>query len=150
MERYVNDLIQRYPVLAVNRAGILGAYDILRDCYEKGGKLLVAGNGGSAADSEHIAGELMKRFKIPRPINGELAERIKTVDSELGSKIAGSLEQPLTVIPLTAQGALASAYINDVGAEGFLHNSCWDTGRQGMFSWGYQLLGIVPIFWRQL
>lgn len=131
MERYVNDLIQRYPVLAVNRAGILGAYDILRDCYEKGGKLLVAGNGGSAADSEHIAGELMKRFKIPRPINGELAERIKTVDSELGSKIAGSLEQPLTVIPLTAQGALASAYINDVGAEGVFAQQLLGYGKAG-------------------
>ncbi|MDE6432902.1 MAG: SIS domain-containing protein [Lachnospiraceae bacterium] len=144
MEKYVDDLVQRYPLLAVNRPEILDAYGILKDCYENGGKLLVAGNGGSASDSEHIAGELMKRFKVPRPIAGELAERIKMIDPERGSKLAGCLEQPLTVIPFTAQGALATAYINDVGAEGIFAQQLLGYGRAGDVFLGISTSGNSP------
>jgi D-sedoheptulose 7-phosphate isomerase len=68
LEKHIDLLIERYPVLEVCRRDLIDAYLIMEECYEHDGKLLIAGNGGSAADSEHIAGELMKRFKIPRPV----------------------------------------------------------------------------------
>ena len=59
-------LVERYPVLKAIENEVFNAYQILENCYAHGGKLLVAGNGGSAADAEHIVGELMKGFKLPR------------------------------------------------------------------------------------
>ena len=63
---YLDELISRYPVLAPVKADIRTAYETLKECYERGGKLLIAGNGGSCADSEHIVGELMKPGRDPR------------------------------------------------------------------------------------
>ena len=65
---YLDELISRYPVLAPVKADIRTAYETLKECYERGGKLLIAGNGGSCADSEHIVGELMKGFRKRRPL----------------------------------------------------------------------------------
>ncbi len=70
---YVDEMTKRYPKLAACKEEIISAYSLMEECYESGGKLLIAGNGGSAADSEHIAGELMKRFTIPRPIDDAYA-----------------------------------------------------------------------------
>lgn len=68
--------MERYPKLNTVRQDITDAYLLMEECYENGGKLLIAGNGGSTADSEHIAEELMKRFKIPRPVSEEYAEKL--------------------------------------------------------------------------
>ena len=65
LQKHIDLLIKRYPALQSVEQQITEAYLIMEECYQKGGKLLIAGNGGSAADSEHIAGELMKRFKTP-------------------------------------------------------------------------------------
>ena len=67
LEKHIDLLIDRYPVLEACKEDIISGYELLEECYTNGGKLLIAGNGGSAADAEHIAGELMKRFKTPRP-----------------------------------------------------------------------------------
>ena len=90
--QYVDRLIKRYPQLKSCREDIMAAYSIMEDSYLNGGKLLIAGNGGSAADSEHIVGELMKSFKIPRPVTEEFAEKLKTVDGVWGEKLAKNLE----------------------------------------------------------
>ena len=74
LEKHIDLLIDRYPVLEACKEDIISGYELLEECYTNGGKLLIAGNGGSAADAEHIAGELMKRFKTPRPIPNELKE----------------------------------------------------------------------------
>ena len=74
---HIDLLVERYPTLAPIRQSILEAYFVMEECFEHDGKLLIAGNGGSAADSEHIAGELMKRFKTPRPVTPEMAEKLK-------------------------------------------------------------------------
>ena len=100
------------------REDIINAYLVLEECYKNGGKLLVAGNGGSAADSEHIAGELMKRFKIPRPVSAEYAEKLIEIDPERGPGLAKNLERSLMAIPLVAHEALTTAYINDVDGLG--------------------------------
>ena len=63
-----------------------------KSTYTNGGKLLTAGNGGSAADAEHIAGELMKRFRLPRSINPELAKKLVCIDQERGASLAKNLE----------------------------------------------------------
>ena len=80
LERHIDLLISRYPVLDTCRQDITAAYLILEKCYENDHKLLIAGNGGSAADSEHIAGELMKRFKIARQVPADLASKLKEID----------------------------------------------------------------------
>jgi D-sedoheptulose 7-phosphate isomerase len=64
-------LMQRYPVLAVVKADLCRAYDLVCECHNNGGKILVCGNGGSAADSEHIVGELMKGFLLKRGLSSE-------------------------------------------------------------------------------
>lgn len=115
---YVEDLTARYPSLEAVREQIMRAYEILKDCYEHDGKLLIAGNGGSASDSEHIAGELMKRFRIPRPVPTQLAQRLIEQDPVRGAQLAKDLECGLTAIPLVAHEALSTAYINDVDGYG--------------------------------
>ncbi|MCR4634356.1 MAG: SIS domain-containing protein [Erysipelotrichaceae bacterium] len=114
----LESLIQRYPVLKECKDDIAKAYELLIDAYDRGNKLLIAGNGGSAADSEHIAGELMKRFKITRPIDEKLAEKIMAVDPERGEKLVRNLEKPLRAVPLTSHIALTTAYMNDADAAG--------------------------------
>ena len=103
----------------------------MEECYENGGKLLIAGNGGSAADSEHIAGELMKRFKTPRPVSSEFAEKLKSIDPVRGENLAKNLECGLMAIPLVAHEALTTAYINDVDGLGVFAQQLFGFGRPG-------------------
>ena len=91
----------------------------------------IAGNGGSAADAEHIAGELMKRFKILRPVSSEYAEKLVAVDAERGSALAKNLECSLMAIPLVAHEALTTAYINDVDGLGVFAQQLFGYGRKG-------------------
>lgn len=131
LQKHINLLIERYPVLDVCKQDIIDAYLIMEECYENGGKLLVAGNGGSAADSEHIAGELMKRFKIQRPVSKEYAEKLIEIDPERGPNLAMNLEQSLMAIPLVAHEALSTAYINDVDGLGVFAQQLLGFGRKG-------------------
>jgi D-sedoheptulose 7-phosphate isomerase len=129
--KHINTLIERYPKLEGVRQSIIDAYLIMEECYENGGKLLIAGNGGSAADSEHIAGELMKRFKIQRPVSDEYAQRLMEIDSERGRELAKNLECSLMAIPLVAHEALSTAYINDVDGYGVFAQQLFGFGRKG-------------------
>ena len=106
-------LIERYPKLAVCKDDIAKAYEIIETCYAHGGKLLIAGNGGSAADAEHIVGELMKGFKNPRKLPQEYADRLIAADSELGKTLAENLQGALPAIALDGHPALSTAYQND-------------------------------------
>ena len=127
----VNTLLERYPSLRPIEQDIINAYCVLEDCYENDGKVMVAGNGGSAADSEHIAGELMKRFRLPRPVKKELADKLISVDSVRGAELAKNLERSLTAIPLVAHEALTTAYINDVDGYGVFAQQLLGFGRAG-------------------
>ena len=129
--RHIDLLLERYPVLERIRENIIEAYLIMEECYLNGGKLLIAGNGGSAADAEHIAGELMKRFKILRPVSSEYAEKLVAVDAERGSALAKNLECSLMAIPLVAHEALTTAYINDVDGLGVFAQQLFGYGRKG-------------------
>lgn len=131
LQKHVDLLIKRYPVLEVCKEDIINAYFILEECYESDHKLLIAGNGGSAADSEHIAGELMKRFKILRPVSTEFAEKLQEIDPVRGANLAKNLEQGLMAIPLVAHEALSTAYINDVDGLGVFAQQLYGFGRAG-------------------
>ncbi len=107
-------LFERYPQLEGNRAEIMEAYLMLRDCYLGGGKVMVAGNGGSCADSEHIVGELMKGFLLKRPFPESAKARIRANTSELLPAAADLLQQGLPAIALTGHNALSTAVVNDL------------------------------------
>lgn len=131
LQAHIDLLIRRYPRLEGSREDIINGYLMLEECYRHGGKLLIAGNGGSAADAEHIAGELMKRFKIKRPVSREFAEKLAQVDPVRGTDLAGKLECTLMAIPLVAHEALTTAYINDVDGLGVFAQQLFGYGRPG-------------------
>lgn len=131
IQKHLDVLVERYPKLEVCKNDIEKAYLILEECYEADHKLLIAGNGGSAADSEHIAGELMKRFKVPRPVPFDFAEKLKTIDPIRGENLAKNLERGLMAIPLVAHEALTTAYINDVDGLGVFAQQLYGFGRPG-------------------
>lgn len=130
LEKQINLLVDRYPQLKVIRENIIAAYIVLEDCYKKKGKLLVAGNGGSAADAEHIAGELMKCFKLSRPVSKEYAKKLIEIDPDRGLELANNLECALMTIPLVAHEALTTAYINDVSGFGVFAQQLFAFGRK--------------------
>lgn len=111
--RHIDLLVERYPSLESARNDIVAAYLLLEESYENGGKLLVAGNGGSAADAEHIDGELMKGFKLPRKPEADFAEKLVEENQELGSVLAENLQGALPAIALDGHPALSTAYMND-------------------------------------
>ena len=129
--KHIDLLVERYPKLENVKQDIVDAYLVMEDCYEHDGKLLIAGNGGSAADSEHIAGELMKRFKTPRPVPAEFAKKLKEIDSVRGEGLAKNLERGLMAVPLVAHEALTTAYINDVDGLGVFAQQLYGFGRPG-------------------
>ncbi|MBE5924459.1 MAG: SIS domain-containing protein [Lachnospiraceae bacterium] len=112
--RFLDEFIERYPDLSVCRDSIEQAYECIAESYEKGGKLLVAGNGGSASDSEHIVGELMKSFILPRKLNAVFCDKLIEADAELGKELGEKLQGALPAIALVDHIALSTAYLNDV------------------------------------
>ena len=111
--RQLEILLEHYPALGTVSGQIWEAYQILRDSYDRDGKLLVCGNGGSCADAEHIVGELMKGFCRKRKIDSTLRERLLEIDAADGLRLAENLEQGLPAIALTAQTGLSTAFAND-------------------------------------
>ena len=85
LRKHIDTLIDRYPKLIVCKDDIIKAYDILETAFSNERKLLVCGNGGSASDSEHIVGELMKEFKLKRKVYANQAEAMKNIDPEMGA-----------------------------------------------------------------
>ena len=139
--KHVEELVSRYPKLSVCFDDIVAAYKIIEEAYRHDKKLLIAGNGGSAADSEHIAGELMKRFMTPRPVPAEFADKLKIIDPVRGEGLANNLERGLMAIPLVAHEALTTAYINDVDGLGVFAQQLYGFGREGDVFFGISTSG---------
>ena len=114
VENFVSELVERYPKLIVVRKEIEESYEVLKNAYRNGGKLLIAGNGGSCADSEHIVGELMKGFCLERKVSEEFSDVLKEIDQEMGANLAAKLQGALPAIALDNHNALNTAYLNDV------------------------------------
>ena len=128
-ERHLKELVSRYPNLESIAGSINQVYAALKTCFLNDKVLFCAGNGGSAADSEHIVGEMMKGFLLRRPLNEVLAQAIKqrTGDDSLADK----LQMGLRCISLLSHPALNSAYINDVDAEMTFAQQLFVLGRSG-------------------
>lgn len=106
-------LTERYPQLTLCKDDILQAYKLVEKCYSGGGKLLIAGNGGSSADAEHIVGELMKGFQKPRKLPEDFAEKLAAINDELGRVLMEKLQGSLPAIALGSHNTLLTAYMND-------------------------------------
>ena len=124
-------LINRYPVLEPVKEDIFQAYRLLEKCYEGGGKLLIGGNGGSSADSEHIVGELMKGFCKKRQVPEDFAGKLMEADKERGKYLAEKLQQGLPAIALTGHTALSTAYLNDVDGLLTIAQQLYGYGKKG-------------------
>ena len=114
---YLTELLERYPRLRSQEAAIWRTYEILRDCFESGGRLLIAGNGGSAADAEHITGELMKGFVKKRTLPEALRRQLQQEDAEAGAVLAQKLQGALPAMALTGHPGLSTAFLNDVDGQ---------------------------------
>lgn len=113
LEKHIDILLERYPALNEIKEDIINGYLILEESIENGGKILIAGNGGSAADAEHIVGELMKSFKKPRKLSLKECEELMEVNEELGKVLAKNLQGAIPAIALDGHFALTTAYMND-------------------------------------
>ncbi len=130
-QEYLDYLMERYPKLTPIRDDIARVYEMMKDAYASGHKLLVAGNGGSAADSEHIAGELMKGFVKPRALPEEMVTRLKAVDAESGACLAENLQGALPSLALTGQPGLATAVLNDLDGRFVYAQLLYGYGQEG-------------------
>ena len=128
---YLNELLTRYPVLADVEDQIKEAYEILENCYKNGGKLLIAGNGGSCADGEHIVGELMKGFVKRRAVSVEFANQLMKADPVRGKELAEKLQGGLPAIALTGHPGLSTAYLNDVDGDLIYAQQTYGYGKAG-------------------
>ncbi len=117
LEDVVENLVQRYPSLETCIESVRKAGEAMVECYQKDCKLLICGNGGSASDSDHIVGELMKSFSKKRPVTNEFTKQLQESSIERGTLLASKLERGLTAISLNAHGGLISAISNDIGGD---------------------------------
>ncbi len=131
LEKYMKQFLERYPQLNTISADIEKTYLLLKQCYSNGNKLLIAGNGGSAADAQHIVGELMKGFCNERSVSQEFAMELKGVSSTLGEELAKDLQRPLPAIALDCHNALSTAYSNDVDAAKVYAQQIFGYGNEG-------------------
>ena len=134
-------LMDRYPVLLPVKDSIWESFEILRACYEAGGKLIIGGNGGSSADAEHIVGELMKGFKLPRKMDAQMHRQLTAIDPELGEELAQRLQRGLPAIALTSHPALNTAFLNDVSGEMMYAQQVSVLGNCGDVFWGITTSG---------
>ena len=116
----IDDLISRYPALEICRNDLINAVTIICDSFRSGNKLLICGNGGSAADSMHIVGELMKGFLLPRSIKDfeiDFYTKLKTEYPEDAEYFANNLQCALPAISLVGETALMTAFANDKSSD---------------------------------
>ncbi len=127
---YIQNLIKRYPLLASVEDKIGQAYEILETCFQNDNKLLVAGNGGSCADAEHIVGELMKGFKKSRKLPEDFAGKLKEIAGEQGEVLADSLQGALQAIALHNHQGLNTAFMNDINGDYMYAQQVYGYGRR--------------------
>ena len=124
MGKYVDEMVKKYEALGSARPEVEAAAAMLIACYEAGGKVLICGNGGSAADSEHIAGELLKGFLKKRPLRKEDAQ-------VLGEALASRLQYGLPAIPLVSHPSIITAVVNDLGSDVIFAQQVLSLGNKG-------------------
>lgn len=131
MKKRLELLLERYPVLQPCQEELGSALDLLVAAYKGGNKLLICGNGGSAADSEHMVAELMKGFLRRRPISAAHVAGLEAAAETEGKTIAGRLQGALAAISLAAPVSLTSAIANDIDFEMIFAQQVYGLGRPG-------------------
>ena len=136
MSLTIQTLLQNHPALAACQDSIQSARDLLIHTYRTGGKLLLCGNGGSAADCDHIAGELLKGFLSHRPLSEEdciaLADTLPDGEADPDLYLlAGQLQGGLPAISLPAQTAAVTAVCNDTDPALIFAQLVWALGQAG-------------------
>ena len=139
MDRYLDNLAQQYPHLAQMQPALEKAVDMLEACYRRGGRILLCGNGGSAADAEHITGELMKGFLLSRKLVTAEQERLRNAGAD-EALIAG-LQRPICAISLVSGVALPTAFANDMNPQHIFAQQVLGLGRAGDVCWGISTSG---------
>ncbi len=135
MNVFLNELLERYPQLESCAADIEKAFHLLRTCLEHDGILFACGNGGSAADAEHIVGELMKSFTAKRPLPAPEKEALS--DAYLAENLQGALR----TFALTGQSSLSTAFANDVAPDLVFAQQVYGYGRPGDSLWAISTSG---------
>lgn len=132
-DKYIEELLTHYPALCNCRSDVLQAYELLEKCFSEGHKLLVCGNGGSCADSEHIVGELVKGFKLKRPCPPSFSQKLIKEDAVMGEELSLKLQGTLPAISLTCHQALNTAFANDVtdGGKLVFSQQVYGYGKEG-------------------
>jgi len=128
---HLRQLIERYPILEPAISDIEKAFSIMKESFGNGGKLLIAGNGGSAADAEHIAGELMKTFTKQRKLPDAFAAEIGKADPEIARYLISSLQPGLPAIALSGHASLNTACINDIDGNITFAQQVYGYGKEG-------------------
>lgn len=131
MEKYFNEMSRRYPALAEVAPLLKSVAEELTGLFKRGNTLFLAGNGGSAADAEHICGELLKGFKSKRELSEEDKQKLAALSPDKGAAIANSLQYGLRAVSLLSHPALTSAFGNDVDPELAFAQQLWALGRDG-------------------
>ncbi|HKU39569.1 MAG TPA: SIS domain-containing protein [Polyangiales bacterium] len=127
----LEELVQRIPALDAMSDPLQSAFELLRVCLENGKKVLTCGNGGSAADADHIAGELMKSFAYRRPMNDADARRVRELFPDAAPQLIAAIETPLPAVALAGQTALVTAFANDVSYDYAFANQVYGLGARG-------------------
>jgi len=128
---YLQQLISRYPRLVPVKDDINNAFGILSETFSRGGKLLLAGNGGSSADAEHITGELMKNFVKKRNLAEDFINEAKQIDEEIASYLKNGLQPGLPCISLSGHTSLNFAAINDIDGNITFAQQVYGYGKEG-------------------
>ena len=128
---YLQLLINRYPQLSVIENNIIMAYSILEEAFSSSRKLLIAGNGGSAADAGHIAGELMKGFVKKRLLPDNYISRLNEIAPEHADYLGSAIQQGLPVIALPDQTSLLTACVNDMSGDIIYAQQVYAYGKEG-------------------
>ena len=125
------ELVNRYPALESVKNEIKSAFEIIRDSYTHGGKLLIAGNGGSASDAEHIAGELMKTFAKNRELPASFIKSLGIIDLDIADYLIPRLQPGLPAIALSGHASLNTACINDIDGNITFSQQVYGYGKEG-------------------
>ena len=130
-EMALAELLERYPVLRECADDIVKAYNILYECFKKDGFLFTCGNGGSAADADHIVGELLKGFVMKRPLPQADREKLASLDELEGVELAEKLQMGFRAMSLMNQTAIFTAAGNDLGGDMGAAQQLNSLGRKG-------------------
>lgn len=129
-KKIYDELFERYTVLASIKETVLNVFELIKFTYKNGGTLYCGGNGGSAADSEHIVGELLKSFKKQRAVDKTTAEYLSACGEE-GKYLLSKLEGSLPAVSLISQTGILTAFANDKSWDTAIAQQLYGIGKAG-------------------